>query len=510
MGVDSGGFLLGIDVGNTVIKAVIFDLDGRRVAAHAIDGQSSTPEPGHVERDLDELWRNAREVLQRCITDSGVDPRQIIAVGCAGHGNGLYLLDRDDRALIGIQSLDTRAAGRAAELAQAHGDEFHDITLQEPWSSQTPVLLSWMRENRPEVIDLAGTVLMCKDFITFSLTGEKVSDISDMSGAGLLRMPDCSYDDNLLALYGLQGLGHLLPRLVQPTEIAGRVTAEAAALTGLAAGTPVVGGLFDVISSALGAGVVQVGETSVIAGTWSVNQYVSAEPVRNRDLLMVAAFGPSRYMVMDNSATSASHLEWYVREFVERGGHHDDPFGFCHQRIASVEPRLDDPFFHPFLYGSPQGGQHRAGFYGIAGWHGEGHLIRAVFEGVVFEHRRHIERLRAAGARIDHVTLSGGGARSTLWAQMLADCLDLPVRVSDEVETGALGAALSAGVGAGVFADYEAGILRMTRNGRVHEPETALTAHYDHRYDVSGRLATALDGFWKAAVTPRGDAATAT
>ena len=115
---------------------------------------------------------------------------------------------------------------------------------------------------------------------------------------------------------------------------------------------PVVGGLFDVIASALGSGVVEPGAPSIIAGTWSVNQYVSSEPVVDRGILMVSAFGPDRYMVMDNSATSASHLEWYVREFVERGGHHDDPFGFCHQRLAEVVPRLDDPYFHPFLYGS--------------------------------------------------------------------------------------------------------------------------------------------------------------
>ena len=119
---ESARFLLGLDVGNTVIKAVLFDLEGRQVSACAIDGQSTTPEPGHVERDLEELWRNASEAIRRCISDSAVDPTQIAATGCAGHGNGLYLLDRDDRPLIGIQSLDTRAAVLAEELATEHGD----------------------------------------------------------------------------------------------------------------------------------------------------------------------------------------------------------------------------------------------------------------------------------------------------------------------------------------------------------------------------------------------------
>lgn len=496
MAAESTRFLLGLDAGNTIIKAVLFDLEGRQVATCAIDGTSSTTEPGHVERDLEELWRNASEAVRRCILDAGVDPSQIVAAGCAGHGNGLYLLDRDDRPLIGIQSIDTRAAVRAEELSAEHGEALHAATLQEPWPSQTPVLLSWMRSNRPETVERAGTLLMCKDYITFKLTGCKVSDISDMSGCGLLRMPECRYDDDLLALYGLQGMGKLLPPLIDPAEIAGSVTAEAAAQTGLAEGMPVVGGCFDVIASALGSGVVAPGATSIIAGTWSVNQYVSSEPVVDRDLLMVSAFGSGRYMIMDNSATSASHLEWYVRELVERGGHHDDPFGFCHQRLAEVDPRLDDPYFHPYLYGSSQGAEYRAGFYGLAGWHGEGHLLRALFEGVVFEHRRHIERLRAAGAVIDQATMSGGGARSALWTQMLADCLSLPISVADGDETGALGAALGAGVGVGLFADYEDAVASMTRIRRVFEPNADMASHYDHRYTTSRGLAAALQGFW--------------
>jgi L-xylulokinase len=496
MPADPARYLLGIDVGNTVIKAVLFDLQGRRVATHAIDGQSVTPEAGHVERDLDELWRNAKEALRRCVADAGIDPAQIVAAGCAGHGNGLYLLDHDDRPLLGIQSLDTRAAALAEELAAQHGDALHAATLQAPWPSQTPVLLSWVRRHRPETLDRAGTLLMCKDYLTFKLTGRKVSDISDMSGCGLLRLPECRYDDDLLALYGLEGLGELFPPLVQPTEIVGAVTAEAAEQTGLAEGTPIIGGYFDVISSALGSGVVAPGAASIIAGTWSINQYVSAEPVVDRSLLMVSAFGPNRYMIMDNSATSASHLEWYVREFVERGEHHDDPYGFCHRRLAEVEPRLDDPYFHPYLYGSPLGAQYRAGFYGVAGWHGEGHLIRALFEGVVFEHRRHIETLRAAGATIDQATLSGGGARSAVWAQMLADCLGLPISVAEEEETGALGAALGAGVGAGIFADYEDAVAAMTRIRHVFEPNRAMAAHYDHRFTTSRDLTDALQGFW--------------
>ena len=490
-------YLLGLDAGNTVIKAVLFDLDGRQISACAIDGQSAFPEPGHVERDLDELWRNACDAIRRCIAEAGIDPGQIAALGCAGHGNGLYLLDRDDKPLIGIQSLDMRAASLAGELASEAAERLHAICLQQPWPSQTPVLLSWLRRYRPELLERAGALLMCKDFVTFRLTGNKVSEISDMSGAGLLRMPECRYDKDLLALYGLEGLDYLLQPMIDPSDVAGQVTRQAAEQTGLAEGTPVVGGYFDVISSALGSGVVAQGSASIIAGTWSINQVISSRPVVDRNVFMVSAFGAGRVMNMDNSATSASNLEWYVRELVERGGHHDDPFGYCNARLAEISPRLDDPYFHPFLYGSAQGAEFRAGFYGLAGWHGEGHLLRALFEGVVFEHRRHIEVLREAGVDFRAATLSGGGSRSPHWPQIFADCLGVPISVAEAGETGALGAAIGAGIGGGLFADYEEGVARMTRIRQVFEPDMSMKSHYDIRYRTYRDLAGVLTDFWR-------------
>lgn len=493
---DPSNYLLGLDAGNTVIKAVLFDLEGRQIAMHALDGQSSSPHPGHVERDLDELWSNAQLAIRRCIESARIDPSRIAAIGCAGHGNGLYLLDREDRPLVGIQSLDTRAADLAVKLRSSSGEALHALCLQEPWPSQTPVLLAWIKANRPDLYQEAGTLLLCKDFITFKLTGRKVSDISDMSGCGLTRMPECVYDRELLAHYGLSDAEPLLPHLVHPTDVAGRVSAEAARLTGLVEGTPVVGGYFDVIASAIGSGVVKPGEASIIAGTWSINQVFSERPTISRSMFMASGFAPARFVNIEASATSAANLEWYVREFVERGAHHEDPFGFCNDRIAEVTPSADDPYFHPFLYGSAQDADFRAGFYGLAGWHSEGHLLRALFEGVMFEHRRHIEVLQASGVRFDAAVLSGGGARSPVWPQMFADSLGVPISVADARETGALGAAIGAGIGSGLFASYEQAVSSMTSVRRIHLPNPSMKAHYDSRYQTFLKLVEAMKGFW--------------
>ena len=494
---EAPGYLLGIDAGNTVIKAVLFDLEGRQVALRALQGRSSGRDPGHVERDLDELWANASAAIDGCIADSGIAPEQIAGIGCAGHGNGLYLLDADQRPLVGIQSLDTRAAPLASELADTCGDALHALCLQKPWPSQSAVLLAWIKRERPALYRAAHTVLLCKDFITHKLTGERVSDITDMSAGGLLRMPACVYDKTLLAAYGLEDAYEKLPRLIGPSDIAGRVIARAG--SGLAEGTPVIGGYLDVVSSALGSGVSQPGQASIILGTWSINQVLSEEPLVNSDIFMAVGIGPGRYSNIEASATSAANLEWYVRVLVERGHRRNDPFELVNACVADVGPKHDDPYFHPFLFGSAQGAEFRAGFYGLSGRHGEGHLLRALFEGVVFEHRRHVEVLAAAGITVERAVLSGGGCRSPIWPQMMADALAIPITVTECEETGALGAAIGAGVATGIFADYEAGVAAMTRVRRVLEPVAAMRAHYEHRYQTYLSLTDTMRAFWRIA-----------
>jgi L-xylulokinase len=499
------GLLLGLDAGNTVIKAVLFDDAGMQLATARRDGVSSTPAPGYVERDLDELWANAASVIRECLDAVGARGDEVAAIGCAGHGNGLYLIDADGAPLLAIQSLDSRAAALARELAaDGNGERLHAICLQAPWPSQTPTLLAWVKRNAPEIYARTATAFLCKDFVTFQLTGRRVSDISDMSGAGFLRLPECEYDTALLEGYGLDDARERLPHLVQPTEVVGYVTAKAAAVTGLAEGTPVVGGLFDVVASALGSGAVAEGQASIIVGTWSINHVISRRVADDPRIFMTTAFGPDRFMAIEASATSAANLEWYVRELVERGGHHDNPFGFCNERVAAVVPAADDPYYHPYLYGSRLGAEMRAGFYGVAGWHTEGHLLRALFEGVAFEHRRHVDVLRAAGMRFDSAILSGGGARSPIWPQMMADILGIPISVAACSETGALGAAIAAGVGAGFFTDLAAGVAAMTKQGARFTANDAMSAHYASRYETFGMLTEATKPFWARLAQGRG------
>lgn len=494
-----GKYLLGLDAGNTVIKAVIFDLKGREVAHSGEEGHSQMPCPGHVERDLGELWVNARRVIRACLDKGGIASKDIAAIGCAGHGNGLYALDHAGEPLIGIQSMDTRATELVEEWAkEGVGDRTAPIARQRPWPSQTPTLLAWLKRHRPEIYQRIGTVFLSKDFVVNRLTGRRGSEVSDMSGAGLLDLATRRYDTALMAAYGLSESMHMLPPLIESADIAGEVTEEVAAETGLLAGTPVVGGLFDVVASALGSGVSRTGSASIIAGTWSINQVVVDGPDLDRPVFMASTFDRSRYMAMENSATSAANLEWLVREFFD--AEHDEglsPFDAVCALAGAVTPAKDDPLYHPFLYGAQQDGHARAGFYGMAGWHTKGHLIRALLEGVAFGHRHHIETIRKAGATFDEAVLSGGGSRSRLWPQIFADVLGVPVSVAVSRETGALGAAIAAGTGVGLFAGFTEGAAAMVRTERSYRPDAAVCAHYDRRYALYRDISDAMTPLWR-------------
>jgi L-xylulokinase len=488
--------LLGIDIGNTVVKAVLFDLAGGQVARYGVDGTTLKPAPGMVERPVAELWANARAAISGCLQKAAVVQERIAAIGLAGHGNGLYLLDKGGEPLLGIQSLDSRAAALATDLDARVGAELHAICGQRPWPSQTPTLLAWVKTQRPEVYARAGTLCFAKDIIGWHLTGERATEVSDMSGAGLLRLPGASYDTGLMALYGLADAMPLLPRLLQPTEMVGHVTPAAATATGLCAGTPVVAGYFDVVASALGSGAIGSGAASIVLGSWSINQVFAKALANDPNVFMVAAFGPGRFANMDNSATSAANLEWYVRTLVERKGHHGDAFALVNDLVGRAAMAADDPMFHPFLYGGRHGAHQRGGFYGLAGWHDEGHLLRALYEGVAFEHRRHIGILTRGGAGITQVYLSGGGTRSPYWPQMMADILGLPVRLGSAEETGALGGAIAAAVGIGHFASEEAAVAAMTTQRAVLSPDPARKTLYDRRFAVWERLTAAMEPFW--------------
>jgi L-xylulokinase len=360
----------------------------------------------------------------------------------------------------------------------------------------------WIKQNEPQVYERIGAVFLCKDYIKYCLTGEVTTDFGDMSGTSLMDVRNKRYSKDLLDLYDLSEIFDALPALAQSFEVAGHVTPEAAQATGLVTGTPVVGGIFDIDASALGSGVTAPGQACIIAGTWSINEIVTAEPIVDPTLFMTSIYTvPGLWLTTEASATSATNLEWFVTHFcaeerAEAEARGISVYEVCNEIVDSLPPGGTDVIFHPFLYGSNVQPTARAGFYGIAGWHTKAHVLRALYEGVVYCHLNHIEKLRAAGAEISMARLTGGGSRSQVWTQMFADALQLPVEIPEGIEMGARGAAICAGIGAGVYRDHADAAAKAVKVARRQEPNVEAASPYLARYGEYQRLLKAMEEPW--------------
>lgn len=496
-----GDYLLGIDSGLTVSKAVIFDAEGGEIGVGEARVPHATPAPRWVERDMVAVWDACAVAIRAVLARTGIAAAAIAAVAPTGHGDGVYLVD-DGGAPVrpAILSLDSRAVD-LIERWRISGvlDEALPLTGQIPFAASPAPLLAWLREHEPASFGRTRWVLTCKDWIRYRLTGQIATDFTEAS----LSFTDVRtqiVSEQALALYDLAEVGDRLPPVMASGAVAGEVSAEAAARTGLLVGTPVVAGLHDVDASAIGTGCVRPGQLAIVAGTWSINEVVSAEPRTDARWACRNFVEPGRWMNMAYSPASATNLEWFVRELCPRetelaaaGG--ESPFAFVNREVAAVLGERQRVFFHPFLYGSPHGDQASASFFGMRGWHGRGHLLRALLEGVTFNHQTHVAALRSAFA-VDEARLSGGGAQSELWSQLFADVVGIPVLVSDAKEAGARGAALCAGLGVGLYDSLTEAAERAVRVVRRHEPDGDRRQALAAAYETYAALAAALAPVW--------------
>lgn len=421
-----------------MVKAAVFDRHGRQRAVAARPVRPSLPAPGRVERDPAATWRAAATALREVVAEVGRADR-ITAVGITGCGNGAVWLDASGRPLGPcILASDTRAA---------------EFTRRREYPGQTAVLLRWLRAQEPGLARRVDRVAFWKDFVRLRLTGELHTEPTDLGAAG----------------FATGTHEPMLPPRVASLGIAGRVTPAAARVTGLRAGTPVIAGCIDCEAAALGSGVRGPGELSLVAGTWSINQcFAAARPApatRAALFLVNPSVLPGRWLLLEASPDSASHFDWLARA---TGGRAD--FASLARDAAAVGS--EGPGFLPGLFGRG------ACFFGLRPAHARAALARGVMQGVCFAHRAHVEKLRAAGFRFRVARLAGGAARSDFWCQLFADTLGLPVEVPVAGETGALGAALLAGVGAGVWPSVEAAQRATVQVARRFRPRENRDAAY--------------------------------
>ena len=444
-------YVVGIDRGTTQIKAALIDERGCITKVVCLPSPPNIAEkPGYFEQDMDAIFNETAKAVRRLFDDTH-RPEEVLAVGIAGQGNGIFLLDRQNRPLMNaIMPIDERAA----EIARAAKASGLAAALRESNGFGLPAccplaLLRWLKEQHREIYDNIGTVLFCKDWLRYRLTGCLGTDKTDPSGAGLFDLAKGEYGEELFQQLDIAEMFTALPPAHESSEIAGYVTKEAAALTGLTEGTPVVYGAHDIAAGSLGTGGLQEGDVTLVAGTMGVCLGVLDKP------RMVGAYGTTlngivagKWLTHYSTRSFGPTLQWFIEllctrelELAKTDGR--SVFAHIEETIGSRGPT--DVLVRPYLFGSMTASD-RGEILNLAPDHRREDVLLGVYQGLAYSFAEalqwYVQELSCKRAY-----LCGGGANSRLFGQLLADASGIPICASAEKEETCRGAGLCAWLG---------------------------------------------------------------
>lgn len=474
---------LGIDIGTSAVKVAVVALDGTLLAEASKPYPTSTPRPGWVEQSPQDWWTATCDAVRQAI--AARPETQLAGIGLSGQLNGIVLLDAQDQPLgDAIIWLDTRSVAEADELRERFGELLRKRAATEINPITPFTKFAWLAKHEPERLARAHSALLVKDYILWRLTGVRLTDPSDASATGMMDVATLEWIAELRAGAGFDM--KLLPPIRPSMEIAGHVTADAAAATGLPAGLPVVPGGGDVAALAVGCDVVETGVLGITLGTAGhvVLACDAAEPFPVRPgLWRITHADPSKAIWLGLVISGGLSMTWLHRLLASAGS----PLSFPEMVALADEakPGANGVSFLPFLegaatpYAMPEA---RGVFAGLSSSTRAGDLVQAVMEGVAFNIRQCVETFTAHGASITEVRIAEGGARVESWCRIIADVLQRPVLRLNYLDTSSLGAALMAQAAVTGKALHE-----MTRNlsagGRVFQPVPGNAAAYDRAYD---------------------------
>ncbi len=476
-------YLLGIDVSTTATKALLVDGEGRTAGVASSSYDLSTPKPLWAEQDPRLWWDGTCAAVRRVIEESGVDPASIAAVGLTGQMHGLVVTDgMGDVLRPAILWNDQRASAECDEMRETLGlKRLVRITGNDAFPGFTAPKLLWVRRHEPETYRQIRHVLLPKDYVRFRLTGAYATDRAGAGGTLFLDLESRDWSPRLLAAFDIPP--EWLPPTFEGTEIAGQIGSLANRLTGLKPGTPVVGGGGDQAAQAVGVGAVEPGVVALTLGTSGVVFAASDEPLVEKAgrLHAFPHAVPDTWHVTGVMLSAAGSLRWY-RDIVAP----DVSFDVLVGEASAVEPGCEGLTFLPYLSGerTPHADPRaRGAFVGLTLAHGRAHLTRAVLEGVAFGLRDNLALMADVGlSDVNEVRVSGGGAKSPVWRQILADVLGVELVTVQAAEGAALGAALLAGVGAGVWPSAGEACAAAVHLGEVTRPDSDTRSAYEPVY----------------------------
>ncbi|NJD02321.1 MAG: xylulokinase [Ruminiclostridium sp.] len=454
-------YLLGIDIGTSGTKTVLFDTMGNTIVSDLGEYPMYQPHSGWAEQDPEDWWRAVHTTINNVILKSGIASSDIKGIGLSGQMHGAVLLDRDNRVLRkAIIWCDQRTSTECEQITSLVGkDRLISITANPALTGFTASKILWVRNNEPEVFEKVRKVLLPKDYIRLMLTGEFATEVSDASGMQLMDIPARKWSGEVLEKLQLDK--EMLAEMYESQEISGRISSRAAGLTGLKEGTPVAGGAGDQAAGAVGNGIVKSGVISSTIGTSGVvfayMDKVSIDPKGRVHTFCHAV--PNTWHIMGVTQGAGLSLKWYRDNFcIEEKRTAElmgiDPYVLMDREAEKTIAGSEGLIYLPYLMGerTPHLDPNARGvFFGISARHEKPAFIRAIMEGVVFSLKDCLEIIKKMDVGITEVRASGGGGRSPLWRQMQADVFGTEITTVNSSEGPALGAAILAGVGAGIY-----------------------------------------------------------
>ncbi len=500
-------YLIGIDLGTSGTKTVLFDRSGQVVAASTVEYPMYQEKNGWAEQDPMDWWNASVSTLRDVLSQSGVEPSDVKGLGISGQMHGLVMLDsRGEILRRSIIWCDQRTAAECEELTQRVGAErLVEISANPAMTGFTASKILWVRNHEPDVYKKCAHILLPKDYVRYRLTGAFATEVSDASGMQLLDVRRRCWSKELLQ--DLELPEEWLAKVYESPEITGTITEEAARLTGLKVGTPVVGGAGDNAAAAVGTGVVRNGKAFTTIGTSGVvfahTDNITIDPKGRVHTFCCAV--PGAWHVMGVTQGAGLSLKWFRDNFCQAeketaAGMGVDPYYLMDRQAERSPIGCRKLLYLPYLMGERT--PHldpdcRGVFFGLSAIHTKFDMLRAVMEGVTYSQRDSVEILRGMGVEIGEMLACGGGGSSPLWRQMLADVYNCPVKTVKSKEGPALGAAILAGVGAGLYSSVEAACDAMIRTNPPQEPIPENVPKYEKFYQVYTSLYPALQENFK-------------
>lgn len=494
-------YLLGIDNGGSDIKCAIFSSDGEEIIAASRQIPMDTPFPGFTERSAEEVLKANIEVIKEAVEKSDISSEDIVSIGITAYGNGLVFVDEYIKPVYpAIVSTDDRAA-KYCERFSEDGTEakIFPLTRQTTWSAQPAVLLPWFRDHNPEVLKKTRWILSMKDYIRYNLTGKLYGERTEASSTCLMNLDTEQYDPFIFDALGIMDCFDKMPEVLPSTTIAGCITKEMAEATGLKEGTPVAAGYFDIDANALASGILSDDELCLIAGTWSINEFLTrtaAARIEEKTNIATLSYLDGHYLMEDSSPTSAANFNWYISNVIRKYAPdlaNEEIYTLCNQMVAEKEPWDSGVIFVPYIYSSASDPDSHGAFLNINGSDDQASLVRAIYEGVIFSSVHHVHSLKRPTESYRIAKLSGGVSNSPVWAQMMADALQIPIQTLEGTQIGALGAVMGAGVACGVFKNLKEATDKMVRTGKMYVPRPQYKEIYQKKYERYEAALQALD-----------------